>query len=151
PGMRQIEGNCKPADSIRRKPFLGQPRMRPERQGASIELPVELFNPLFQLSSVDLYWKIAEPQVEQLPVGQPIKSKPHESIVKSSPVNLVKGLFELKQFSVLAVLFLTGIILWGCEANPAAVPKSNAIPVVVAKVSQKTMPVEVTSVGNVEA
>jgi multidrug efflux system membrane fusion protein len=100
---------------------------------------------------VNLYWKIAEPQVEQLPVGQPIKSKPHESIVKSSPVNSVKGFIDLKQFGVLGAALLAGIILWGCEANPAAVPKSNAIPVVVAKVSQKTMPVEVTSVGNVEA
>jgi hypothetical protein len=47
--MRQIEGNRKPADSIWRKPFFGQPGMRPERQGAGIQLPVKLFNPLFQL------------------------------------------------------------------------------------------------------
>jgi multidrug efflux system membrane fusion protein len=63
----------------------------------------------------------------------------------------VKGLFELKQFGMFVAVLLSGVILWGCEANPAAAPKSNAIPVLVAKVSQKTMPVEVTSVGNVEA
>src|SRR6185295_9281125 len=40
--------------------------------------------------------------------------------------------------------------LSGCAAHTAAPPTSNAVPVVVAKVSQKLMPVEVNSVGNVE-
>src|SRR6185295_6960057 len=40
--------------------------------------------------------------------------------------------------------------LSGCAAHTAAPPSSNAVPVVVAKVSQKLMPVEVSSVGNVE-
>jgi len=46
-----------------------------------------------------------------------------------------------------ALLFTS---LWSCTAHTAAPPPSTAVPVVVAKVSQKLMPVEVTSVGNVE-
>src|SRR5215813_2481447 len=49
---------------------------------------------------------------------------------------------------------LIGLLLipsvWGCTAQTAPPPPSTATPVVVAKVSQKLMPVEVTSVGNVE-
>src|SRR5207237_7181400 len=37
-----------------------------------------------------------------------------------------------------------------CTANPAAPPPQSGVPVVVAKVTQKLMPVEVTAVGNVE-
>ena len=48
----------------------------------------------------------------------------------------------------LAVLLIS--LVWGCTAQTAAPPTSSGIPVVVAKVSQKLMPVEVTSVGNVE-
>src|SRR5215470_17590918 len=40
--------------------------------------------------------------------------------------------------------------LWSCTAQTAAPPRPTGVPVVVAKVSQKLMPVEVTSVGNVE-
>src|SRR5438552_1850709 len=40
--------------------------------------------------------------------------------------------------------------LWSCTAHTAAPPPSPGVPVVVAKVSQKLMPVEVSSVGNVE-
>src|SRR5436309_5472478 len=47
-----------------------------------------------------------------------------------------------------AVLLIS--LVWGCTAQTAAPPTSSGIPVVVAKVSQKLMPVEVTSVGNVE-
>src|SRR5206468_3197734 len=50
--------------------------------------------------------------------------------------------------SLAAALLISS--LWSCTANTAAPPSSNGIPVVVAKVSQKLMPVEVTSVGNVE-
>src|SRR5215813_7437179 len=49
---------------------------------------------------------------------------------------------------------LIGLLLipsvWGCTAQTAPPPPSTATPVVVAKVSQKLMPVEVSSVGNVE-
>ena len=49
------------------------------------------------------------------------------------------------------IALISGVLILGCSANPAAAPPPPGIPVVVAKVSQKTMPVEVTSVGNVEA
>src|SRR5438552_8777879 len=44
---------------------------------------------------------------------------------------------------------MAGLVI-GCTANPAAPPPPSGVPVVVAKVSQKLMPVEVTAVGNVE-
>ena len=50
--------------------------------------------------------------------------------------------------SVFSVLFC--FFLWGCTAKTAPPPRQNAVPVVVAKVSQKSMPVEITAVGNVE-
>jgi multidrug efflux system membrane fusion protein len=49
--------------------------------------------------------------------------------------------------SLLVLLLLS---TWGCTAHTAAPPAPAGTPVVVAKVSQKLMPVEVTSVGNVE-
>src|SRR5882762_5986703 len=51
---------------------------------------------------------------------------------------------------VLFPLFITLGLLLGCTAQTAAPPPPAGVPVVVAKVSQKMMPVEVTSVGNVE-
>src|SRR5215471_3081709 len=53
--------------------------------------------------------------------------------------------------SLCIVALISGVLTMGCTANQAAAPPPPGIPVVVAKVSQKTMPVEVTSVGNVEA
>jgi len=50
--------------------------------------------------------------------------------------------------SLLAAILISSV--WGCTAHTAAPPSPSAVPVVVAKVSQKLMPVEVTSVGNVE-
>ena len=41
-------------------------------------------------------------------------------------------------------------LAFGCATNPSAAPPPPSVPVVVAKVSQKAMPVEVTAVGNVE-
>src|SRR5579872_6031215 len=49
------------------------------------------------------------------------------------------------------VVLSAGIVAIGCSKNQAAPPPPPGVPVVVAKVSQKVMPVEVTSVGNVEA
>ena len=51
---------------------------------------------------------------------------------------------------VLFPVFVTLGLLLGCTANTAAPPPPLGVPVVVARVSQKLMPVEVTSVGNVE-
>jgi membrane fusion protein, multidrug efflux system len=48
----------------------------------------------------------------------------------------------------IAVLLVSPV--WSCTAQTAAPPPPSGVPVVVAKVSQKLMPVEVTSVGNVE-
>src|SRR6266571_8738138 len=52
---------------------------------------------------------------------------------------------------LLAAIVITAGLVLGCTANPAAPPPSSGVPVVVAKVSQKLMAVEITSVGNVEA
>src|SRR5437667_11398951 len=52
--------------------------------------------------------------------------------------------------SVLFPVFVTLGLLLGCTANTAAPPPPSGVPVVVARVSQKLMPVEVASVGNVE-
>src|SRR5437667_5037769 len=51
---------------------------------------------------------------------------------------------------VLFPVFVTLGLGLGCAANTAAPPPPSGVPVVVARVSQKLMPVEVTSVGNVE-
>ena len=48
----------------------------------------------------------------------------------------------------IAVLLVSTV--WSCTAQTAAPPPPSGVPVVVAKVSQKLMPVEVASVGNVE-
>src|SRR5438552_9150669 len=51
---------------------------------------------------------------------------------------------------VLFPVFVTLGVILGCTANTAAPPPASGVPVVVARVSQKLMPVEVASVGNVE-
>ena len=48
-------------------------------------------------------------------------------------------------FALLILFFLCG-----CTATKAPAPRTNSVPVVVAKVTQKSIPVEVTAVGNVE-
>jgi multidrug efflux system membrane fusion protein len=50
--------------------------------------------------------------------------------------------------SLSALLLIS--FLWSCTAHTAGPPPSPGVPVVVAKVSEKLMPVEVNSVGNVE-
>jgi multidrug efflux system membrane fusion protein len=50
-----------------------------------------------------------------------------------------------------AAVAAVGMLAFGCAKNPAAAPSPPGVPVVVARVSQQAMPVEVTSVGNVEA
>src|ERR1051326_3308332 len=54
-------------------------------------------------------------------------------------------------YRIATIVFSAGIVAIGCSKNQAAPPPSPGVPVVVAKVSQKVMPVEVTTVGNVEA
>jgi multidrug efflux system membrane fusion protein len=49
-----------------------------------------------------------------------------------------------------ATILAMGALVFGCTANQAAAPPPPGIPVVVAKVSQRAIAVEVTSVGNVE-
>jgi membrane fusion protein, multidrug efflux system len=41
-------------------------------------------------------------------------------------------------------------LVFGCATNPSAAPPPPSVPVVVARVSQKAMPVQVNAVGNVE-
>ena len=51
----------------------------------------------------------------------------------------------------IATVLTAAILATGCAKNEAAPPPPPGVPVVVAKASQKLMPVEVTAVGNVEA
>src|SRR2546422_2939566 len=53
-------------------------------------------------------------------------------------------------FSRVLVAALSISPICSCTAHTAAPPSSSGVPVVVAKVSQKLMPVEVSSVGNAE-
>jgi multidrug efflux system membrane fusion protein len=48
-------------------------------------------------------------------------------------------------------LLIAGIVVTGCAKQQAAAPPKQAAPVVVAKVIQKVMPVQLTAIGNVEA
>jgi multidrug efflux system membrane fusion protein len=57
----------------------------------------------------------------------------------------------VRRARVAAIVLISGTFAFGCSGNPSAAPPPPAIPVVVAKVGQKTMPVEVNSVGNVES
>jgi multidrug efflux system membrane fusion protein len=52
---------------------------------------------------------------------------------------------------VCAIALITSTFISACTENKAAAPPPPGIPVVVAKVSEKTMPVQVSSVGNVES
>ena len=47
-------------------------------------------------------------------------------------------------------LLIAGSFAAGCAKQQAAAPPRAAVPVVVAKVTQKAMPVQVTAIGNVE-
>jgi len=53
--------------------------------------------------------------------------------------------------NILTILPLTGVLVFGCSRNQVVKQTALSVPVVVAKVSQQTMPVELASVGNVEA
>src|ERR1700680_1259706 len=60
-----------------------------------------------------------------------------------------KFVFRAKR-EFLAVLFLVVVAGSGCSKQQAApAPRASAIPVVVAKVTQKAMPVQLTAIGNV--
>src|SRR5215510_11241534 len=71
-------------------------------------------------------------------------------IVRLTDSNVSSSTFRLMNFLRISVAVLLVSPLWSCTAQTAAPPPSAGVPVVVAKVSQKLMPVEVTSVGNVE-
>ena len=47
PRMRQIEGNSKTRDAIRREPFFTEPDMRSEVERTRIQLPIKLLNTKF--------------------------------------------------------------------------------------------------------
>src|SRR5437016_13632996 len=65
------------------------------------------------MSATNAQRKIAQPKVQQLPVGHAIQpeSKSHESIVESSPVNFVKPLL---------ILVLSCFFLAACGTAPGA-------------------------------
>jgi len=49
-----------------------------EPQGPGLEFPIQLFDPLFELSAPNLQGEVTEPQIEKLPVGKAIKPKSHQ-------------------------------------------------------------------------
>src|SRR6478752_6326134 len=49
------------------------------------------------------------------------------------------------------IILVTIVALYGCATKQAAAPPVPSVPVVAARVTQRAMPVEVTSIGNVEA
>lgn len=60
--------------------------------------------------------------------------------------------FSMAEWKPLASLFLLLLTVSGCTKQQAAPPpRVAAIPVVVAKVSQRAMPVQLTAIGNVES
>src|SRR5437870_3740789 len=79
--MREVERNSEAGDAIRRKPFFRKPDMGPEGQAPGVQFPVKFFNPLLEVRPLDLKREIAQPQIQQLPVGHAIQSKGHKSIV----------------------------------------------------------------------
>ena len=60
-------------------------------------------------------------------------------------------LIDPRRILLAAAVAAMGMMAFGCTKNQAAAPPPPGVPVVVAKVSQQAMPVEVTAVGNVEA
>src|SRR5215471_13184787 len=54
-------------------------------------------------------------------------------------------------FRITTTIGAVGICAVGCAKNEAAPPPPPGVAVVVAKASQRTMPVEISSVGNVES
>ncbi len=58
---------------------------------------------------------------------------------------------HLADFSKITGVAVLTVFVWGCSAAKPALPqRTTTVPVVVAKVTQKSIPIEVTSVGNVE-
>ena len=53
--------------------------------------------------------------------------------------------------SFLLVIAAAGVLSYGCAKQQAAPPPRGAVPVTVTKVAQKTMPLQLTAIGNVEA
>jgi multidrug efflux system membrane fusion protein len=49
------------------------------------------------------------------------------------------------------IVLATIVALYGCTTHQTTAPPTSSVPVVAARVTQRAMPVEVTSIGNVEA
>jgi multidrug efflux system membrane fusion protein len=70
----------------------------------------------------------------------------HHTVFAKSKSKLI---FEA-EWGLLAAFFLIFLVLSGCSKQQAAPPpRVTAIPVVVAKVTQRSMPVQLTAIGNV--
>ena len=70
--MSQVKRNRKARYAIGCEPFFGQPHMGTEVERSRLEFAIKLFDALFQLSSADADRQVAEPDIEQLPVGHAI-------------------------------------------------------------------------------
>lgn len=69
-----------------------------------------------------------------------------------SPRTEIKKTMSRDKYSILLMTFIAVAgIAAGCTKKPTVVEPPPGVPVVVAKVTQRSMPVEVTAVGNVEA
>lgn len=67
------------------------------------------------------------------------------------PVRRAARLRNVRTTTSSAVLFIAAILGMGCAKPQAAAPPREAVPVLVGKVIQKAMPVQLTAIGNVEA
>src|SRR5207247_989149 len=70
-------------------------------------------------------------------------------LIERGRINITVSVPPLNSFKG-AVIALVCCFAWGCTAKTAPPQRSTVVPVVVAKVTQKSMPVEITAVGNVE-
>ena len=66
-------------------------------------------------------------------------------------VRIAARLREAVWMTPSAMFLIAAIFTAGCAKQQAAAPPREAVPVLVGKVIQKSMPVQLTAIGNVEA
>jgi membrane fusion protein, multidrug efflux system len=76
----------------------------------------------------------------------------HSRLAESSSREIEKSMTRDKDSKLgFAVIAAMGVFIFGCAKKQPAAPVATDIPVIVARASQQAMPVEIASVGNVEA
>lgn len=62
-----------------------------------------------------------------------------------------RGKYSRRNRPAVAAWFFAAVLLGGCAKQQAAAPAAPAVPVVVARVAKKDVPIELRAIGNVEA